>query len=436
MKFTAKRSLVAGAVGLAAIVTPLSLTVALAGSGPASIAGATTGTPASPDKILYGQTPSTYYEYVPGNGNPTTTHPVTSGGGKCKPPTDNNANGAILSITAKEYAPSPNTTNYYLNPSSAATPGISGGQTGVCSISPAYTIDNKSGTGAEALDFAPGTDTTDIGSNRVFTEAQIPIQRKDSGVAQNPVLTVQLAEFDTSGNQVGTQNCAINGGEATQITADTSGNANCTGGLTSQTVFETVEVRDATTSTSISVVGPAATFTLGSVVCGGQSIQDSGTVPATLTLTGTSTQCKSYTTFNSGPNASGQQQVNFDGFSAGSVPFTVTITWPAEPLCQPYPFTFHPDASSTPIPPAEQLPACAPHEFSLDGTTFYDQSYCQAPVPPGPGVDPEASLCTTNKTFNNVNPANGQPIMTTGANPVAGTQIVETWTGDIDWNFR
>jgi hypothetical protein len=435
MKFTAKRSLAAAAVALAAVVTPLSLSGVLpfVGGGPASFAGA--GTPASPDKIVYGQTtssPSTFYEYVPGNGSATTTQAVKTTG-SCGSPSVSGA--PILTLAGKDYASTPNS-NYYTNASSPAVVGTHQQQTGVCTISPGWTIDNKTGKGAEAIDFSPGSDTAVIGPNRLFIDAQIPIQRKDSGDAEGSV-TVGLVEFDSSGDQLAAQTCTINGSEGTQITADTNGSGtggNCTG--PTAPVFDTVEVQDLTPNTSMSVVGPAATFTLGSEICGGQSIEDSGPVPATLALTGTSTECKTYTTFTSGPNGAGQNEVSFDGFSAGAVPFTVTITWPAVPECQPYADSNHPDPNSTPIPAAETLPVCAPHEFSLDGTTFYDQSYCQTPVPAGPGVDPEASLCTTNKTYNNDDPATGAPIMTTGAEPVPGTQIVETWTGDIDWSFR
>ena len=68
MKFTAKRLLAAGAVGLATVITPLTLAVALPGVStlPSSVAGAATGTPANPDEILYGQTtgsPSTFFRY-------------------------------------------------------------------------------------------------------------------------------------------------------------------------------------------------------------------------------------------------------------------------------------------------------------------------------------------------------------------------------------
>jgi hypothetical protein len=434
MKFTLKRSFVVAAVGIAAVITPLALTSALTGvtKAPGTVAGAT-GTQSSPDQILYGQTtgtPSTFYEYVPGNGSASTTQTVSAKNGKCGTPSVSGA--PILAVTAKLYSASPNA-NYYTNASGPATVGTSGLATGVCDISPAWSLENKSGQGAEALDFSPGSNTV-IGSNRTFTDAQIPIQRKDSGVAQ-PGATVQLVEFDSSGNQLASQTCTISGGQGTQITADTNGpgtGGNCTG--SSASFFSTVEVRNLTTSTSLSVVGPDATFTLGSVVCGQQTIQSTGPVAATLTVNAAPSVCKSYTSFSSGPNANGQETLMFNGFSAGAIPFTVNITWPAVPLCQPYDDSNHPDQSSVPIPPAQTLPTCAPHEFSFDNVTYYDQAYCQTPSPPGPGIVPEQELCTANKAYNNVtvNPDGSVTPITTASN-APGTQITETWVGDIDW---
>jgi hypothetical protein len=437
MKFTLKRTLVAASVGIAAVVTPLALTAALTGvtKAPGTVAGAT-GTQSSPDQILYGQTtgtPANFFQYVPGDGSAKTTQTVSPKNGNCGTPTVSGA--PILAISAKLYAAGPSS-NEYANPSSPATVGTSGQATGVCDISPQWSIENKAGKGAEALDFSPGSNTAVIGSNRTFTDAQIPIQRKDSGVAQ-PGSTVQLVEFDSSGNQLASQTCTINGGQGTQITADTSAPTGgpCTG--TTASFFQTVEVRNLTTSTSISVVGPDATFTLGLLVCGQQTIQSTGPVSATLTLTGSTSQCKSYTSFSSGPNANGQESLSFNGFSAGSIPFTVNVTWPAVPLCQPYDDSNHPDQSSGPIPPALTLPTCAPHEFSLDGTNYFDQSYCQTVSPPGPNVLPEQELCTANKSYNNVtvNPDGSVTPITTASN-APGTQITETWIGDFDWNFR
>jgi hypothetical protein len=433
MKFTLKRSLVAASVGIAAVVTPLALTAALTGVSktPGTVAGAT-GTQSSPDQILYGQvsaTPSDFYQYVPGDGSAKTTQVVTPKNGNCGTPTVSGA--PILAVSAKVYASSPNS-NYYTNASSPGTVGTSSNQTGVCDISPPQSIENKSGKGAEAIDFSPGSNSV-IGSNRTFTDAQIPIQRKDSGVAQ-PGSSVQLVEFDSAGNRLASQTCNINGGQGTLITADTNAPTGgpCTG--TTTQFFQTVEVQNLTTSTSISVVGPDAIFTLGNVVCGQQTIQSTGPVSATLTVNAQPSVCKSYTSFSSGTNANGQEALSFNGFSAGSIPFTVNVTWPAQPLCQPYDDSNHPDPNSAAIPAAQTLPTCAPTEFSFDGATYYDQAYCQTPQAPGAGIVPQQELCTANKAYNNVtvNP-DGSVTPITTASGVAGTQITETWVGDIDW---
>jgi hypothetical protein len=413
MKFTFKRSLVAASVGIAAVVTPLALTVALTGtSGPEAVAGAT-GTQNSPDQILFGQTtgtPSTFYEYVPGNGSATTTQAVSSSG-SCGSPTVSDPNGPLLAITAKLYAKNPNS-NFYANAPSPATVGASGQATGVCDIPPAWSIENKANKGAEALDFSLGSDKTLIGANRAFTDAQIPIQRKDSGVAQ-PGATVQLVEFDSSGNQLASQTCTIGGGQGTQITADTNGpgtGGNCTG--TTAPLFNTVEVRNLTTSTSVSVVGPVATFTLGSVVCGGSTIQANaspGAATAQLTLNEPSTVCKTYSAFTS-TTQNGAEQVEFDASGSTDLQFTVQFLWPAQAFCTP-------DGSNG-------TTMCAPDTVSYSDpvtgntVTNQDQTYCAA-------ADLTDQLCTVTKNFNYNVSFNGGP----------GTQITETWSGDIDWHI-
>jgi hypothetical protein len=129
--------------------------------------------------------------------------------------------------------------------------------------------------------------------------------------------------------------------------------------------------------------------------------------------------------------------LSFDGFSAGAIPFTVNVTWPAVPLCQPYDDSNHPDPNSAPIPAAQTLPTCAPTEFSFDGVMFFDQAYCQTAQPPGAGIVPQQELCTANKSFNDdtVNP-DGSVTPITTASGAPGTQITETWVGDIDWLLK
>ncbi|HWF15124.1 MAG TPA: hypothetical protein VG244_02975 [Acidimicrobiales bacterium] len=416
MKLTVKRVALAGAIGLATIATPISLSVVLPGVGnsPASPA-----TPANPDTVVYSEgkgNSSNFIAYVPGDGGKSTTESVTAGGG-CSSPT---IHGVPLLNLAGFLYPS----GAYMGSPSAAIVGAFQGRTGVCAITPDWAINNGGTSGAEALDFGVGTNTLVAG--RLFADAQLVLE----GESGSGPISVELVE-SLGGAQTATQLCTISSSGA-DITADTqapSGGA-CTpntGDLASP--FDTVEVRVLTSNASVSVVGPTSTFTMASEICGGQSIQSTGPVSATLSLPANA-PCKSYTAFSSGPNSGGQEQLNFNGYSAGPVPFTVTITWPAVPECQP---NSDPVTAGNPsgIPADLTLPVCAVTQFSLDGTTWYDQTYCQGVSPTDP---PQSELCTTNKTYNNVNPANGSPILTsTGA---AGTQIVETWVGDVDWNFR
>lgn len=443
MKFTAKRLLAAGAIGISAIVTPIALAVALPGAGvaPSAVAGAQGGS----DEILFNQPTSggDNYQFLP-NGGTASAPQAANISGNCATPTGGGP--AILSVCGKVYS-SPN----YASTAKAANLGTNGPATGVGSISPAWTVDNKSNKGAEAIDFSPGSDTAVIGSGREFTDAQIPVQRKDTGNSGIGSVIVQLAEFDSSSPPVllGTQNCAINGNTGTQITADPNNTAVCAvsmpaagGGV--PIVFQTIEVRDITSSTSISVVGPTAVFDLASEICGGQSIQptnNGGNVTATLTLTGSPQQCKAYTSFSStiDPNT-GLPTLSFNGFSSTDVQLTVHIAWPAVPLCNPYvdvPGTTPGATTGIPDAPGLAQNMCPVHSFSFDGVNYFDQAYCQNAALPAPGVLPQQELCTVTKSYNNdtLN-ADGtvNPILTSTQAP--GTQIVETWIGDIDLHYH
>jgi hypothetical protein len=427
MKFTAKRMLAAGALGVAAVVTPISLSVVLPGISGTPASSATTGTPASPDKIIYGQTtgtPATFFQYVPGTGPAPLPQTVTAGGPPCGTPT---VSGAILNLGGKVYAPTPNS-DYYLNPSTSAAVGTHQLQTGVCPIMPSSTIDNKTGKGAEALDFSPGTNTV-IGTNRLFSDAQIPIQRKHSGEGEGdreggsdgdgdsddapPAVTVHLVEYDASGTQLAMQTCTINGPEGTTITADSNGpgiGGTCTGATAAE--FESVEVQDLTPNTSVSVVGPAATFTLASQLCAGDTPIEPTAAPAGVTAPLSVTQgCKNYSSYTYGIDpATGDQQLNFNAFSSNPVPFTFTVTWaPVEPACQPVEQPV--DAGATPFPgsPA-QLSPCHLSVFSFDGTTYYDTNFCVTPSANEP-------VCVTSDKYT-LTPA--------------GTVITETWSALAD----
>jgi hypothetical protein len=401
MKFTAKRLLAAGAIGVSAIVTPIAVTVALPGVGGLTTVAEAQGS--GPDTITFNQpagTPDTYVFTSPTNGTQTTQQVTPSG--KCGTPSVSGGS-PILSLTGKQYNPTSNS-NYYLNSSSSDPASLTAGAVGACNISPPQSLENKSGKGAEALDFSVlGANTSIIGSGRLFTGAQLWIQRKDSGVAQNPSVNVVLVEFDAVGNQVGSQSCLINGGQGTNVLADTATSAgdaqsDCTGTPAPQSGFATVEVQDWTTSTSISVVtpppavgGPSATFTLANTVCGGQTVNANatqGSAAVSLTLNEASSVCKSFTAFTSN-ESQGADNVEFDASGFSDLHFGAGFVWPAQAYCTPD------GSNSTPI--------CAPDTVSYSdpvtglSVVSQDQMYCAA-------ATPADQLCTTNKAFNYLEP--------------------------------
>jgi hypothetical protein len=468
MRFSAKRLIGAGVIGVAAIVTPLSLTVALSGVGsaPSSVAGAQ-----GPfDEIVFNQTtgtPADTDQYLPAGGVPT---PNPAQGlnvsGNCA--TTTGGGTAILSICGEVYS-----SLSYIGAPKAASLGTNVTATGVSAISPAWTIDNKSNKGAEAIQFSPG-DPKVIGSNRVLTGAQIPVQRKDTGNTGISQVNVQLAELDSSGTVLGTQNCTIAGNTGTQILADPNNAALCPVGTAAAgggvpSTFQTIEVRDTTSSTSISVVegtsaagAPiSATFELATSVCSGQtvgSVDQGGGAVASLSLPpaapGTAPVCKSYTAFTStiDPNT-GLSTVSFNGFSSTNVQLTLHIVWPAVPLCSPYV-----DAPGSPAPGGTtgitDAPGvvggavgdmCPVHSFQLNGAPFTDQGYCQTSQAPGAGIELQQELCTVTKNYNNdvlnpdgtvaLNPDGTVKTITTSTG-APGTQIVENWVGDVDMRLH
>jgi hypothetical protein len=474
MRFSAKRLIGAGVIGIAALAAPISIAALTAGptavaSNPPSLCSSNP----TFDQICFAQTNGgtpDEYQYVPtpANGLPSAIQGVNIAG-TCASPTGGGA--PILSTCGRVYA-SPT----YASTGSPAPLGTQGLSTGVGAVSPAWSIENKSGQGAEAIDFSPGTDVAVTGSSRLFTRAQIPITRKDSGVTQIPVVTVGLMEFDSNGAQSGLQYCTISGKQGTQITADTSScNAPAPAGdpapSPAPAFFQTVEVQDYSVSTSISVGGSSnpetAIFTLGFVVCGGtaQGVAHTafsiGPVSATMTMTGGASQCKTYSSFSS-TNSS----VSFNGVSASPVQFVVHVTWPVQALCSPYADVPSNPANGTGVFPGGNTPVpgattgitdapgvvggaptdmCPVHQFTFDNVNFYDQAYCQQATAPSAGpppVEPQQELCTVTKAYNSgvlnadgtlETDANGNPVPIPGG---GGTQIVENWDGFIDWGLH
>jgi hypothetical protein len=391
MSYTPKRLLVAGILAVAAIATPVSLSVMLPGVGstPASPAS-----PAKPDKVTFNEgtdASSNFIQYVPGDGSAPTTEAITSGP-TCDQLTIDGV--PLLNLTGLLYG-----SDTYGQGSITAEPvGINTGRTGVCAIGPDWAIDNGGSSGAEALDFALGANSLVLG--RDIFRAQLALQA-ESG---SPI-TVELVE-SLNGTQVASQTCTITN-SATMIMADTqasSGGACSTNPGTAGPQFDTLEIRDLTVNTSVSVVGPKSTFTLSHQICGHQQIQSQGPVTAALTDTAPAgTECKNFTTFNSTVGTDGQNQtLSFNAFASGNIPLKMTVPWAPQTECQPGEPT-----------EADPLPQCPPTQISLDGVTFTDQTFCASASP--------GTLCTTKKTFDYV-----------VVNGVTETQITERWVGDVD----
>ena len=391
MKFTAQRLLVAGAIGLAAIATPISLSVL---SGATSAPAASSSTP-TPDKIVYGEgkgSSSNFIEYVPGSGTPT-TQSVTAGGG-CSSPTIHGT--PLLNLSALLYSPT-----YVGGTTSPAVVGAFQGRTGVCALTPDWAINNGGASGAEGLDFGVGSNGLVAG--RVFADALINLTA-ESGPS-GPI-AVELVESD-SGTQVATQTCTISG-LGTTIAADSSvpNNGPCSNTAgTAGDLFDTVEVRVLTPNSEVAVVGPTSTFTLANQICAPNQISTvNGAISATLQL---QLGCKSYASFSASIDPGGTQMLSFPAFSQGNnVQFTTTIAWAPQTKCQPD------DSAGLPN-------QCAPTQVSYTGSNgFVNQTYCQAASAAQP-------MCTTSKTYNYVT-----------VNGVTETQITETWSALVDSVWR
>jgi len=408
MKLTRHRLIAAGVLGLAAVALPVSVPFAenLLGGGPAA-----SSTLASPDVITYTQASTgTTVTFTPGNGSAATTQTLTPSG-KCGTPTVSGGAAPILGMSGALYAPDHDSDtpgepdNDLLEDLGTPTPVPVGSykqHTGVCAVPPSWEIQNFPPIGEEGLYFTVLGSNSLIGTGRIFTDAQISIQREDWWPVSS--IPVELLELE-GGAVVGSQICTISGPAGTTITADTNGNSVCTGS-TSVTGFDTVEIGMPWDFTAASVVG-TSTFTLAPQVCGGGApISSTGPVTASLSINAGG-GCESYTGFTSTGTS-----LTYDEYSGGvPEPFTVDIQWPDLPDCQP-----SPDVASQ-YPGVTPLPLCPVTQFTVNGTTYYDQSFCSHATTALP-------LCTQQKEYTYVN--------------VGGTdetQINEVWVGDIDWNI-
>ena len=403
MQLTRHRILLAGVIGVAAVVVPVSVPFVESELGGASTTG--------PDVITYVQgagTNGTYFQYTVGSdgiGTPTTQYITPSG--KCGTPTVSTP-PAILGLSGLLYPPDkdisgqPDNDDYLGSPSPVPV-GSSKQHTGVCGFPFYWQIENVPLLGEEGLDFTTLGASPAIGTNRIFSDAQIQLQSEQWWPgAPIPVTLVE----SLGGRQVGSTTCKVPSPVGSIITADTNGNSSCSVTQSPISGFDTVEVELPQDYTAASVVG-TATLTLAPQVCGGQSITASpGPASATLNIA-SGGGCQSYTAFSSTTTSNGTT-LTYNSYSPAPVPFTFTVQWPNEAECQP--------GNDSQLSP---LPECAPTQVSLDGVTYLDQTYCAAPTNPG---DP---LCTESKAFNYVNVAG-----------MTDTQITETWGGLIDWSVK
>ena len=400
------RQLFAALIGVSAVAVPTAL-LQIGGGSPASASSA--------DTITYVQTSGakgTYLQFKSADGSTTVNQSITSGGGGCSNPTVKSTT-PLVAFSAHEY---PN--GYGSAPASNPNPASVGAyqqRTGVCFTPQAWSIENL-----EGLDFAVGTYPT-YAAGRTFSRAQLVLERwsDKTGLAN---VTAQLTEW-LGGTQVGEQDCVL-GAPNTTIVADTDlsiANPTCTADTPNwpsdpaTTGFDTIEVRELTPGGSISVVGPTSTFTLENQICGGQhitttstdGISTTGQVTATLTMTGTSSQCKSYSGFSANAdNADGSRSVEFDSASITGVPFTVDVTWGE----------FYPQCA--PEDNGSGMPVCPLTEFKLNGqTVFSTETFCSTATADDP-------LCTTQRNYSYFTDPN------TGLDV---TQVTEKWSGLADW---
>jgi hypothetical protein len=362
---------------------------------------ASTVTP-NPDTILYSQQTGnngTYILYVPGDGSKTTKEGITSGGG-CATPSPVGA--PLLNFGAKYYP------NGYANPSTGAIVGAFKSRTGVCQISQAWSIEVN-----EGLVFSVGSSPLTVG--RLFTRAQIKLEREDKSTSTSAPVTGRLIERVGS-SQVGSTPFSISGPDGTGITGDTG---------TVPTGFDSIEIQVLTPSVgSVSVVGPTSTFTFASKICAGQTITStsndgtaaSGEVTADVTYLGTASgpACKSYTFFGADANdpaSTTGKSVSFLSQEVTGAHITATFDWGYFPYCRA-------DATADP-----NVPACPTTYFVFNDGTSAPQTYCSSDAALN---NPAVPWCTVSRHYDYVS-----------VNGVTLVHITETWDGmgDSGWRF-
>jgi hypothetical protein len=380
-----------------ALITGLLLSAGAVGV--TQLGGSATAT--APDTIQYVQqtgSGGTYIKYVPGDGSKATAQSVTSGGG-CATPTP--AGAPILAFSARSYP------SGYTGASTAAVVGAYKSRTGVCSIPQAWSIENT-----EGLFFSVGQNA--LVANRLFSRAQIALEREDKSTTSSPAAVVQfvLRLGTTIVDQ--SKTFSIAGPDGTKLIADTG---------TVPTGFDSVELRVTSPSTgSVSVVGPTSTFTLANEICVGDSISTSSTdgsatsgqVNVSITYVGnnTATVCKTYTSFTASAadsSSANGKSVFFGAQQTTGAHLTAHFDWGYFAYCRP-------DTVGNP-----GIPTC-PTTYIDFGSGFVAETFCPQASPP---TTPQ--WCTTSRDYDYV---------TIGG--VTYTHITEDWDGfgDVGWTFR
>lgn len=170
----------------------------------------------APNQIIYYQAATSgspnnasYVEYDPATGpviKQFLSGGTASASGTVSNPAPPSGSPALLPITASYYA------SGYTGSSAAANVGTSDAssvvQTGVCSVSPNYTIQPK-----EGLVFSLGTNTTLAG--QVFSRASIPLKNESSKTAVSGNFVLRM-----NGTTVGTVPFTAPAGESSGDTSD------------------------------------------------------------------------------------------------------------------------------------------------------------------------------------------------------------------------
>lgn len=381
----------------------------------------------SPDLIVFSQKKSSsYLQYEPGGATSGTgvVQQGVSASGACSQPSIASGGTALLNFNAVFYssmtysvatgndAPAPIVTKAGTPPTFNAYPGMGNLKMGV----------GCDGNNGSTFAIEPGEDliiqlgSNSVTSGRIFSEASIPLLNTDN---KNPT-TAQLV-WSLHGKVVDSHQFVLAPGAEPIPPPDT-------GVVSSGFDQLDVEVINTSSTAAATVVGPTSTspdiptFTLAPQVCGGTTINTSGSgISASITNTAaTGTDCKTYTNFSAGSGTppansgipSGTHWVDFSSpDSSTSVHLTSHINWGDIGTCSPGPTDTQESSAAS-----DDTGQCGYTYVSntLNGTTSTNpEVFCETPGPPN-------NWCTTNAQYQ-IDPANGQ------------TQLIEDMVGNTDW---